>query len=256
MIATEINARVAKNEISEKEVAVKKLAIMQPYFLPYIGYFQLFKAADEFIIYDNIEYTKKGWINRNQFVLNGKTQLFSIPLEKSSDYLDVVQKIISPEFEKERKKILAQIHSGYRKAPEFKNVYPLIEEVFMHDNKNLFEFTLHSVQKVTAFLGINIPIKVSSKFDVDHSLKGSAKVRSLAKAANADYYINPIGGQCLYSVDEFKADGIDLKFHNYRPIPYTQVDVSEFISHMSIIDVLMNNSPQQVQVHLQSYEVL
>ncbi|MBO0236908.1 WbqC family protein, partial [Vibrio parahaemolyticus] len=84
------------------------------YFLPYIGYFQLFKAADEFIIYDNIEYTKKGWINRNQFVLNGKTQLFSIPLEKSSDYLDVVQKIISPEFEKERKKILAQIHSGYR----------------------------------------------------------------------------------------------------------------------------------------------
>ena len=100
-----------------------RLAIMQPYFLPYIGYFQLIAAADLFIIYDNIKYTKKGWINRNRMLLNGTDKLFSLPLKKDSDFLDIVGREISQDFNPD--KLLNQFKGAYIGAPYFVEVYPL-----------------------------------------------------------------------------------------------------------------------------------
>ncbi|MDX1666867.1 MAG: WbqC family protein, partial [Saprospiraceae bacterium] len=104
-----------------------KLAIMQPYFCAYIGYYQLIDAADLFVLYDNIEYTKRGWFNRNRILLNGTDRLFTIPIRKDSDYLNVNQRYLAKNSEKSRKKILSRIAHAYRKAPYFSEVYGFVE---------------------------------------------------------------------------------------------------------------------------------
>jgi hypothetical protein len=121
----------------------KKLAIMQPYFFPYIGYFQLVNAVDEFVIYDNIEFTKKGWISRNRILVNGVDTYISLPLKKDSDYLHVKDRYLADTWDIERKKMLNRITESYRKAPYFKETYEVIEKCILYEDRNLFKFILH-----------------------------------------------------------------------------------------------------------------
>ena len=120
-----------------------KAGIMQPYLFPYIGYFQLMNAVDEFVLYDNIEYTKKGWINRNRILVNGKDTYIGLPLKKDSDFLTIVERNLAENWPAERKKILNKISSSYKKAPQFGKVYPVIESAFMFEDFNLFNFIYH-----------------------------------------------------------------------------------------------------------------
>src|SRR5258705_11030314 len=99
-----------------------RLAVMQPYFFPYIGYFQLIAAVDLFIVYDNIKYTKKGWINRNRMLRNGKDVMFSVPLKNDSDYLDVCERELAADFN--RDKLFNQLKGAYRGAPNFSQTFP------------------------------------------------------------------------------------------------------------------------------------
>lgn len=115
-----------------------KLGIMQPYFLPYIGYWQLLNAVDKYIIYDNIEFTKSSWIRRNRILLNGKDKMFSIPIKKDSDFLNIDKRELTEDSIKERVKILNQIKVAYKKAPEFEKVFPLLQKIFLCEEKNLF----------------------------------------------------------------------------------------------------------------------
>ena len=122
-----------------------RLAIMQPYFLPYIGYYQLIAAADIFIVYDNIKYTKKGWINRNRILQNGKDVLFSLPLRNDSDSFDVRDRELAADFK--RDKLLNQFGEAYRRAPYFAQTFPLLERIVHFDDTNLFRFLHHSIVK-------------------------------------------------------------------------------------------------------------
>ena len=115
-----------------------QVAIMQPYLLPYIGYFQLMRACDKFVIYDHIKYTKKGWINRNRVAHNGKEITFTLPLRKSSDLADIIDKSIADSFDP--KKLLNKFHGAYNSAPYFKATMPLLERIFDHPERNLFYF--------------------------------------------------------------------------------------------------------------------
>ena len=117
-----------------------KLAIMQPYIFPYIGYFQLINAVDKFVVYDNIQFTKKGWINRNRVLMNGKDEYFTISLKKDSDFLNVDQRMVSDIFKTDRIKLLRRISEAYRKAPEYNKVYPLVESIINEEEENLFAF--------------------------------------------------------------------------------------------------------------------
>ena len=123
-----------------------RLGIMQPYFLPYIGYFQLMKSVDTFIIYDNIKYTKRGWINKNRILVNGSDKLFSIPVKKDSDYLKIGERELANNSLSERKKILRQITNSYAKAPYFASTYPIIEKCFLCEESNLFHYILYSIK--------------------------------------------------------------------------------------------------------------
>lgn len=229
-----------------------KLAIMQPYFLPYIGYFQLINAVDQFVVYDNIQFTKKGWFHRNRILVNGTDAMFSVPLRKDSDYLDVAQRELADSFEKKSRKILRRIEESYRKAPHFKDVMPLVEECFQRGSGGLFNFIRASLVLLTQFLEIDTDIIISSSIDIDHTLKSQDKVLAICKSLGADTYINAIGGQELYRADDFGRERIELRFLRTKPIEYRQFD-GEFVPGLSIIDVMMFNSRERMSEYLQHY---
>lgn len=230
-----------------------KVGIMQPYFLPYIGYFQLLNAVDKYVIYDNIQYTKKGWINRNRILQNGKDILISIPLEKDSDYLDVRDRFITEGFD--RKKLLNQIKESYRKAPYWDAVMPLIDDIINYYDKNLFRFILNSVERICRYLDIDTDIIISSALDIDHSLKGQGKVIAICKKIGATDYYNAIGGQELYNGDDFKKENINLHFLSTNTIEYKQLG-NEFVPWLSILDVMMFNSVDKIKDMLNNYKLV
>lgn len=229
-------------------------AIMQPYFLPYIGYFQLIASVDQFIVYDNIKYTKKGWINRNRMLLNGTDTTFSLSLKKGADSLNVVERELAGDFD--RNKLLNQFRGAYGGAPHFDQTYHVLERIVRHEDCNLFRYIHHSIVRLCEHLGINTEIKISSEIPIDHELKGQSKVLALCKAVGADTYINTIGGVELYDKDDFRIQGINLQFIKARPFDYTQFG-APFVPWLSIVDVLMFNPLDTVRVCInESYELV
>jgi len=221
-----------------------KAAIMQPYFFPYIGYLQLIAAVDLFIVYDNIKYTKKGWINRNRMLHSGEDVMFSLSLKKDSDYLDVRDRELASDFNGD--KLLNQIKGAYRQAPYFAHTYPLVEQVVRYEDKNLFRFLHHSIVKTCEHLGITTEIRISSDIPIDHDLKSQDKVLALCGAVGAHTYVNAIGGMELYAKETFQQKGIDLKFIQSKPFRYAQFG-DEFVPWLSIIDVMMFTPPAAIQ---------
>ena len=222
-----------------------KLAIMQPYFFPYIGYFQLINAVDEFVIYDNIEFTKKGWINRNRILVNGKDSIISLPLKKDSDFLNVNERFIANTWDLDRKKMINKISESYRKAPHYKDVIILIEKCLLYNDTNLYNFILNSIKIINDFLLISTKIIISSSIDIDHKLKSEEKVIAICKKLNASTYINPPGGINLYNYEQFNLNKINLIFQKNNIFTYNQFN-HNFIPSLSIIDVLMFNDKEKI----------
>ena len=233
----------------------KKIAIMQPYFFPYIGYFQLINSVDEFVIYDNIQYTKKGWINRNRILVNGSDSLISLPLKKDSDFLNVIDRQLSDSWSKDRVKLLNQIKANYQKAPYFKEVYPLIEKCILNEETNLFDFIYDSLINILDFLDIKTKITISSAINIDHNLKSKDKVIAICKEQFGEIYINAIGGMELYDKNEFLSNNIRLNFIKSSPITYKQYD-NQFVSWLSIIDVMMFNHKETISKFLNDYTLI
>ncbi len=215
-----------------------RVAIMQPYFLPYIGYFQLIGAVDLFIVYDNIKYTKKGWINRNRMLQNGSDAVFSVPLKKDSDNLDVVQRSLATDFNCD--KMLQSVKGAYAWAPYFAPTFALLERIVRYPECNLFRFLHHGLLQTCTQLGLQTTIQVSSDIAIDHTLKAQDKVLALCQAVGARTYVNSIGGLDLYSREAFQARGITLQFLQSDAFVYSQGG-QPFVPWLSILDVLMFN---------------
>ena len=230
-----------------------RIAIMQPYFMPYIGYFQLINAVDEFVVYDNIEYTKKGWINRNRFLQNGKDAVFSIPLQKDSDYLDIRERAISNNFDKA--KLLNQFKEAYRRAPYYEPTFSILEKVILEKQTNLFAYIYNSMTVICSYLKIDCEVVISSTLQIDHSLQGQEKVLALSKYVGGDVYINAIGGQELYSKETFTLHGIELQFLKSTPFEYEQFN-HDFVPWLSIIDVMMFNPLENIRERLSNYTLI
>ena len=229
-----------------------KIAIMQPYFIPYIGYFQLMNTVDRFVVYDNIQYTKKGWINRNRLLVNGQAEYISLPLKKDSDFLHVNQRYLADAFKDEKQKFLRKIEAGYRKAPYFTDVYNLFQRIVELEEYNLFDFLLNSLKEIASYLGIHTEIIISSNLNIDHNLKGSDKVIEICKTLKAEKYINPIGGKELYSKGDFLNKGIELFFIKTNEFEYSQFK-NDFLPFLSIVDVMMFNSKDKISAYLDEF---
>lgn len=231
-----------------------KIAIMQPYFFPYIGYFQLINCVDEFIMYDNIQFSKGGWINRNRILVNSKDDFITIPLKKDSDYLNVNQRFLSDTWSLDRKKMLNKIVESYRKAPQFDSVISLLEKCLNIKESNLFEFNFKCLTETLSYLSIPTKITISSSIQINHDLKAENKVIAICKEKNASVYINPIGGMELYSKEQFLFNNIKLEFQKSNPINYPQFK-NEFVPWLSIIDVMMFNNIEEIQSKLKAYSL-
>lgn len=232
----------------------KKIAIMQPYFLPYIGYFQLINCVDKFVIYDNIEYTKKGWINRNRILANARDEYFTIPLKNDSDYLFITNRKLADNSTKNLTKIVNKVEAEYRKAPYYNKVFPILKAVFLNSEVNLFRYIQFSLTTILDYLGISTEIVIASEINIDHSLKAQDKVLAICEALKADEYINPIGGITLYLKEDFSKKNIRLSFIQSEQIKYKQFK-NEFIPWLSIIDVMMFNSREKVRKMLNEFEL-
>jgi len=216
-----------------------KIGIMQPYFFPYIGYFQLIKSVDVFIVYDNIKYTKKGWINRNRMLQNGKDGMFSLPLKNDADHLDVRERELAADFN--RDKLLNKFKDAYRRAPYFEQTFTLIESIVRYEDKNLFSFLHNSIVAICKYLVIDTKVQVSSEIAIDHCLKNQDRVIALCEALRASIYVNAIGGMGLYSEETFREKCIELKFIKSKSFEYPQFGEA-FVPWLSIVDVMMFNS--------------
>lgn len=220
-----------------------KLAIMQPYFLPYIGYYQLISAADVFVVYDNIKYTKRGWINRNRMSINGTDSVFSIPLKKDSDALNISERELAAGFDRE--KFLNQFRGAYSRAPHFSETFSLLTKIVQFKETNLFRYLHNALLETCTHLRVDTEIRISSEIDVDQNLKGQDRVLAICQALGATTYLNAIGGTQLYSREAFSDRGLGLHFIKSRPYSYTQFGTT-FIPWLSIIDVMMFDFPDRI----------
>jgi len=185
-----------------------KLAIIQPYLFPYIGYFQLINAVDKFVIYDDVNYIKGGWVNRNNLLVNNQKYLFTITLNQPSPFKLINEIIIKDEFNK----LLKTLYHSYLKAPYYNQTFNLLNKIFSYRKRNLGEFITNSIKEISKYLGITTEIVVSSQLKKNNNLKNKEKVIHICEALNASKYINAIGGQALYNKVEFANHNIDLKF--------------------------------------------
>ncbi len=231
-----------------------KLSIMQPYFFPYLGYWQLIASSDAFVIYDDVNFIKGGWINRNRYLYQGEAKYFNITMSGASPNkkINEISLMRSPRFHP-GKKLLSTLQMAYQKAPMYHEILPVLETIILHPEDNLARYLEYSICALCDYLEIDTKILVSSQItQKDSRLAKEKKVIDICRCLGADTYINAIGGQALYSREEFEQAGICLYFIRMNPIEYPQFQ-SPFIPGLSIIDVLMFNDKQTVRQFLTEY---
>ncbi len=231
---------------------MKKIAVMQPYFLPYIGYFQLINQVDLYVFYDDVAFIKGGWINRTNILLNNSEHLITIPLKNASSFkmineIEIIAKAII--------KILKTFQMTYHKAPYFGSVYPLIQSIMEYPEENLSLFVENSIIQICKFLGINTEFIRSCDIDFDKTLKGQDRLIELCKVLGYKNYVNNINGKDLYKKEDFEKENLNLYFFNRKITPYKQFN-NEFVPFLSIIDVLMFNDIETVRNEIVKGELI
>lgn len=227
-----------------------KLAVMQPYLFPYIGYYHLIQAVDLFLIYDDVAYIKRGFVNRNSILSPSGSAKFTVPVLGASQ-----NKLFSDlEFSKDVDKVLKTIEYSYSRAPYFENVFPIVQKTLKFPDRSIASVCKKGFEAVFSYLNIEKVFRKTSEIEYDRSLNARDRLIELCNIFGADQYINAPGGRKLYKKQDFAKAGIDLKFVESLAVEYRQTGKS-FIPNLSIIDVLMNCSPEEVRSLLGRYEL-
>ncbi len=231
------------------------LGMMQPYFYPYLGYWQLMNAVDEYIIYDDVNFIKGGWIHRNRIKINGEPQYFSLTIRKASQNRKINEHELNMD-EKAKTALLNKVHSAYGKAPNFQEAYAVFEKTILFEDNNLASFLANCNREIAAYLGIKTPIYTCTELGLDQSLKFQDRILDICKSRGNTGYINAIGGKELYSHEPFDAIGCPISFLRMNDdIVYPQTGKGDFISGLSILDIMMNNPVSEIQEMLKRYTI-
>lgn len=231
-----------------------KLGLMQPYFFPYIGYWQLLNVVDTYVIADDYKFSKHVWIKRNDILSSGERKSIYVQMHKASSNSRICDmELIGNGLH--AKKVIRTISYNYSKAPFYGVVFPIIEEIIMSQECNLAKYLEHAIRSISKYLLINTNIVKSTSLPKKHGLDMQGKIIDVCRCLDADEYINAIGGRKLYSREEFLKHGINLGFLKTKQIEYEQFD-NEFVPNLSIIDVMMFNSPQEISEMLGEYEIV
>ena len=225
---------------------------MQPYFFPYIGYFQLINAVDIFVFYDDVNFIKNGWVNRNRILINGQASYYTLQLKDASSF-----KLINDiTFTDNRNKLLKSIAVSYGKAPFFKDIFMLLEQCLTIETNKVANVAMNSVIEISNYLNIKTVFEVSSeKYKEIKGLDKTKRLLEICIKKQATSYINAIGGEELYDKSFFNEHNIQLSFIKSKEIFYKQFQY-DFVPWLSIIDILMFNSIEQVQAMLNNYELI
>lgn len=225
-----------------------KVAIMQPYFFPYIGYFQLIHSVDKFVVYDDVNFIKGGWINRNFILSQGQKALITLQLDGASPNVHINEVRVGSN----RNKLLKTLQQSYTKAPQYREIMPIIEEILMSPEPNLAKYLCFGLRRISDYLDITPQWVISSDLKKNNSLKGQDKVISICRELGATHYINASGGKSLYSREDFKKAELNLSFISSTIVGYKQCK-KEFEPNLSIIDMLMFNGKEERQLLLKEY---
>jgi hypothetical protein len=233
-----------------------KIAIMQPYLFPYIGYFQLINAVDKFIIYNDVTFIKQGWINRNRILAEGSALFFSIPLNGASSY-KLIRDVSINEllYDKWKKKFYKTLDQYYKKAHYYEKVLSIIKIALESKHQLISAVALCSIKEVCEYLAIETEIAETVDIYSNNYLKGEDRIIDICRHEAATDYINAEGGRSLYSRNAFEENKIELRFIKSNNIVYKQFD-SPFVPFLSIIDVMMFNSSEEIRRMLDDYELL
>jgi hypothetical protein len=218
---------------------------MQPYFLPYLGYFQLLAAVDLFVVYDDVAFIPRGWIHRNRILLDGAPHRFTLPLAAASQNRLILE-IERADDPRLAAKLLRTLEAAYRDAPHFAETMPWVESVLANPERRLVPFLEGALAAVAGVLGVDTPMRRASELAIDPEVRGSDRILALCRALGASRYLNAIGGRELYDAATFAAAGVELSFLEPKLSPYPQ-PAPEFVPGLSIVDVLMRNPAQRVK---------
>ena len=223
----------------------------QPYLLPYLGYWQLIHAADRFLIADDYDFIKAGWVNRNRILLNGAPYYLRVEMVEHTPSRLIMDKRVAmkPAWLNDK---LRTLEMAYHRAPFFAQGYALAERILTYPERNLALFLEHSIQEVCAYLGITTPISRSSELTGNSRFRREERIYDFCARLGADTYINLPGGQKLYDYGAFAAHGIRLRF--IQPIlkPYKQFG-DRFVERLSILDAIMFNPPDALHAMLDDF---
>lgn len=226
-----------------------KLAVMQPYLFPYIGYFQLIYASDLFLIYDDVSYIKQGYINRNSMLTTNGVMRFTVPVPGASS-----NKLISElKFSPDVTKVLKTIEQSYSKAPYFEQAFPLVRQILENENRSISSVCMNCYQAIFSYVGIEKRLVKTSDIEYDRNATARDRLIALCHYFRAECYINAPGGRALYSKPEFAEQGVELKFINSLPAEYCQGE-DKFVPNLSVIDALMNCSKEELLDLFASYK--
>ena len=229
------------------------VGIMQPYFFPYIGYFQLILHSDIFVFHDDVQYIKGGWINRNRIVSNNRLSWLTFPVfDASHDRFISDRHYVADQ--KARNRLLRRIAAAYRSAPRFKETYPLLQEIMGFADTNVVRFNVHLASRIAAYLDICTPLLLSSTLLKDSKLRGQERVIEICKCLSATHYVNPSGGRKLYDRGQFSRAGIELGFLESAAL--TDNNLREFTAPMSIIHDLMTKEKELLIDDLRDYRIV
>jgi hypothetical protein len=228
---------------------------MQPYLFPYIGYFQLISAVDRMVIHDDVKWIKGGWINRNRILISDEPQYITLPVLRQSSELNINQRLFTADSSKQKKKQLRRIENAYRKAPYFKQVFPVLENIFACGERNVAEFVIGALKECCIYLKLDTPLVISSNIEKNNDLCAEDRVLDICSRLHASCYINLMGGVSLYDRTHFLEKGIRLKFIKSRDMEYKQFNNS-FVPCLSIIDVMMFNNEHSITRMLDEYDLV
>lgn len=228
-----------------------RLVIMQPYLFPYLGYFQLMAAADKFIAYDDVAFINRGWVNRNRILVNGEAFMFTLPLKQASQN-KLINQIEVDNLAGWREKFLKTLQQNYRKAPHAAQIIELTSVILNPNQTMLSQVLMRGLEEIRNYLGLSAILESSTQRYHNHELKAQERIVDICKQEQAQVYINAIGGIELYEKQRFEKEGITLKFQKSNLPVYPQGG-AEFVPALSILDVLMYNSLEEVQGMLNDF---
>ncbi|MGB3676182.1 MAG: WbqC family protein [Candidatus Nanopelagicales bacterium] len=227
---------------------------MQPYLFPYLGYFQLLGSVDRFVLYDDVAYRKRSWVNRNRILVKDGTWTFSVPLSKSSQNRDINQTDIHETFGDWRNRFMLTMHHAYSRAPHFESTADLVEQVLSSEVKTIADLCHAALAATSIHLGVDTPIVRSAERYNNRHLSSAARMMDICRLEGAEELLNLPGGESIYDRSEFASADISLKFLNMNEIEYDQ-GREGYVSHLSIIDVLMYNSRERTRSLLTEYSL-